>query len=128
MRCNSNVESFLRKHHTLLEEKVEFWMDKYDNDIEAKQVELDTLKAKKASDLAHLQELTQRYEDYDKIVQEDKEEKERIRKEAERELDEIRACTKLQSWWRGVMVRKQLGPYKPKKKGKKGGKKGKVKK
>ena len=35
----------------------------------------------------------------------------------------------LQAWWRGVMVRRQLGPYskKKKKKGKKGKKSGKKK-
>ena len=35
--------------------------------------------------------------------------------------------SQLQSWWRGTMVRKQLGPYskKKKKKGKKGKKSGK---
>ena len=94
-------------------------MDKYDNDVEAKQSELDSLKSTKANDLARLQELTQRYHDYSKVVQEDKDEKERLRKEAERELEEQKACTKIQAWWRGIMVRKQLGPYKPKKKGKK---------
>ena len=123
-RCNSEIESFLRTHHSLLEEKVEHWMEKYDNDVEAKQAELDALKVAKAADLARLQELTQRYHEYSRVVQDDKEEKERLRKEEERELEEFRACVAIQSWWRGVMVRKQLGPYKPKKKGKKGSKKG----
>lgn len=127
-RCNSEIENFLRTHHTLLEEKVEHWMDKYDNDVEKKQSELDNLKSTKASDLARLQELTQTYHDYSKVVQEDKQEKERLRREAERELEEQKACTKIQSWWRGIMVRKQLGPYKVKKKGKKGKKSGKGKK
>jgi len=123
-RCNSEIESFLRTHHSLLEEKVEHWMEKYDNDVEAKQAELDALKSTKATDLTRLQELTQRYHEYSRVVQEDRAEKERLRKEAERELEEFRACVGIQSWWRGVMVRKQLGPYKPKKKGKGKGKKG----
>jgi len=127
-RCNTEIENFLRTHHTLLEEKVEHWMDKYDNDVEKKQSELDTLKSTKASDLARLQELTEKYHDYSKVVQEDKQEKERLRREAERELEEQKACTKIQAWWRGIMVRKQLGPYKVKKKGKKGKKSGKGKK
>ena len=127
-RCNIEIETFLRAHHTLLEEKVEYWMEKYDNDVEAKQTELDNLKTAKANDLARLQELTQKYHEYDKVVQEDKVEKERLRKEAERQLEEQKACTKIQSWWRGIMVRKQLGPYKVKKKGKKGKKNAKGKK
>jgi len=99
-------------------------MEKYDNDVEAKQAELDSLKSAKASDLTRLQELTQRYHEYGKVVQEDRDEKERLRKEAERELEEQKACVAIQAWWRGVMVRRQLGPYKPKKKGKGKGKKG----
>lgn len=124
-RCNTEIESFLRQHHTLLEEKVERWMDKYDNDVEDKQNELDSLKSNKASDLAKLQELTQKYHEYSKVVEDDKSEKERLRREAERELEEQKACTTIQAWWRGIMVRRQLGPYKVKKKGKKGKKKGK---
>ena len=41
-----------------LEQKVEYWMEKYDKDVEAKQHELDVLKASKAKDLERLQELT----------------------------------------------------------------------
>lgn len=100
-------------------------MDKYDNDVEDKQNELDSLKSNKASDLAKLQELTQKYHEYSKVVEDDKSEKERLRREAERELEEQKACTTIQAWWRGIMVRRQLGPYKVKKKGKKGKKKGK---
>jgi len=75
-----------------------------------------------------LQELTQKYHEYSKVVEEDRQEKERLRKEAEREKEENLACTRIQAWWKGIMVRKQLGPYKPKKKGKKGKKSGKGKK
>jgi len=127
-RTNAEIESFLRTHHTLLEEKVEYWMEKYDVDIEAKQQELDSLKNAKAQDLSRLQELTQKYHEYEKVVQEDKVEKERMRRQEEKELEQLNACIKIQSWWRGVMVRKQLGPYSKKKKGKKGKKSAKGKK
>ncbi|XP_065055928.1 dynein regulatory complex protein 9-like [Rhopilema esculentum] len=126
-RVNNEIESFLRQHYAMLEEKLEYWMEKYDKDVEAKQHELDVLKANKSHDLARLQELTLKYNEYDKVVMEDRREKEIERKKAEQELEEQRACTKIQSWWRGVMVRRQLGPYskKKKKKGKKGKKSGK---
>merc|ERR1712050_158939 len=101
-RCNAEIESYLKTHHTLLEDKVEYWMDKYDTDIEAKQHELDSLKTAKAQDLARLQELTQKYQDYEKVVQEDKVEKERQRRQEERQLEQLNACVTVQSWWRGV--------------------------
>lgn len=135
-RVNGEIESYLRTHHQALEEKVEYWMEKYDRDVEAKQHELDVLKASKANDLSRLQELTQKYSEYEKVVIEDRIEKEKIRRQAEQEEEELKAAINIQSWWRGVMVRKQLGPYnlkkkkkgkKGKKSGKKGGKKGKKK-
>ena len=96
-------------------------MEKYDADVEAKQHELDSLKAAKAHDLSRLQDLTQKYHDYDKVVQEDKQEKERLKRQEEKEQELLKSCTRIQSWWRGIMVRRQLGPYsKKKKKGKKG--------
>eukprot|EP00794_Sanderia_malayensis_P011295 gene11295-12476_t len=121
-RVNNEIESFLRQHYSMLGEKLDYWMAKYDKDIEAKQHELDALKANKSHDLNRLQELTKKYNDYEKVVLEDRREKEIERKKAERELEELKACIKIQSWWKGVMVRRQLGPYskKKKKKGKKG--------
>lgn len=126
-RVNAEIEAYLRQHHQILEEKVEYWMEKYDRDVEQKQHELDVLKASKANDLARLQELTQKYAEYEKVVIEDRVEKERARRQAEQEAEEIKCTIQIQSWWRGVMVRKQLGPYskKKKKKGKKGKKSGK---
>ncbi|KAK2089998.1 hypothetical protein P7K49_031254 [Saguinus oedipus] len=56
-RVHMEIEMFLRKEQQKLEEKLEFWMEKYDKDTEMKQNELNALKAAKASDLAHLQDL-----------------------------------------------------------------------
>ncbi|XP_002738856.1 dynein regulatory complex protein 9-like [Saccoglossus kowalevskii] len=132
-RVNQEIEQYLKTHHVDLEEKLEYWMEKYDTDVETKQHELDVLKASKANDLARLQELTKTYAEYEQVVVEDRIEKEKARRLAEQEAEELKATVKVQSWWRGIMVRKQLGPYskKKKKKGKKGkksGKKGKKKK
>jgi len=129
-RCNAEIESFLRTHTESLQKKVEEWMEKYDKDVEAKQKQLDVLKASKAKDLERLKELTKLYSEYEQVVVEDRIEKEKARRKAELEAEELKAAVRVQSWWRGVMVRKQLGPYnkKKKKKGKKGKKSGKKKK
>ncbi|WAR27277.1 DRC9-like protein [Mya arenaria] len=127
VRCNSEIEQFLRTHQQELERKVDFWMEKYEKDVEAKQHELEVLKASKAKDLEKLQELTKLYREYEQVVVEDRIEKEKARRKQEQEAIELKASIKVQSWWRGVMVRKGYGPYAKKKKGKKG-KKGKGKK
>ncbi|KAL3848011.1 hypothetical protein ACJMK2_018896 [Sinanodonta woodiana] len=127
IRVNNEVVSYLETHKTELMKKVDYWMDKYEKDIEAKQHELDVLKASKAKDLERLQELSKLYKEYEQVVVEDRIEKEKARRKAELEAIELKASIRLQSWWRGVMVRKGFGPYSKKKKGKKG-KKGKGKK
>ncbi|XP_002154128.2 dynein regulatory complex protein 9 isoform X1 [Hydra vulgaris] len=128
-RCNVEIETFLRLQHTLLEEKVEYWMNKYDTDVENKQLELDNLKQTKLADLTRLQELTETFFEYSKVIEEDRLEKEAQLEKEKLELKEKIACSKIQAWWRGIMVRQQLGPFKPKKKkkGTKGKKKGKKK-
>lgn len=129
-RCNAEIESFLRTHTDKLQKLVEHWMEKYDKDVEQKQKQLDILKASKAKDLERLKELTKLYAEYEQVVVEDRIEKEKARRKSEQEAEELRAAIRVQSWWRGVMVRKGLGPYskKKKKKGKKGKKSGKGKK
>ncbi|XP_072180627.1 dynein regulatory complex protein 9-like [Diadema setosum] len=57
-RVNTEIETYLKRHQTEMEEKVEYWMEKYDKDVEAKTHELEVLKASKANDLSRLQELT----------------------------------------------------------------------
>ncbi|XP_070173058.1 dynein regulatory complex protein 9-like [Littorina saxatilis] len=128
-RANAEIESYLRAHVSDLTKKQEYWMEKFEKDKDAKQHELDVLKASKANDLARLQELTKLYKEYEQVVVEDRIEKEKVRRKEEQEGIELRACIKLQAWWRGVMVRKGFGAFAKKKKGKKGkGKKGKGKK
>lgn len=42
-----------------VEEKLEYWVDKYENDTDAKDEELDALKASKANNLEMLQRLAE---------------------------------------------------------------------
>ncbi|XP_033259735.1 dynein regulatory complex protein 9 isoform X1 [Orcinus orca] len=136
-RIHAEIEIFLRKEqqdlalmnlntrHSFpgrLEEKLEFWMEKFDKDTEMKQNELNALKAAKASDLAHLQELAKTIREYEQVIIEDRIEKEKTRKKIERDHLELESSIKLQAWWRGTVVRKEIGGFKMPKKGKDDGK------
>ncbi|XP_078211024.1 dynein regulatory complex protein 9 isoform X7 [Callithrix jacchus] len=94
-----------------LEEKLEFWMEKYDKDTEMKQNELNALKVAKASDLAHLQDLAKTIREYEQIITEDRIEKEKSRKKVEQDLLELKSVIKIQAWWRGTMIRKEIGGF-----------------
>uniref|UniRef100_A0A8C6B110 Dynein regulatory complex protein 9 n=1 Tax=Monodon monoceros TaxID=40151 RepID=A0A8C6B110_MONMO len=121
-RIHAEIEIFLRKEQQKLEEKLEFWMEKFDKDTEMKQNELNALKAAKASDLAHLQELAKTIREYEQVIIEDRIEKEKTRKKIEQDHLELESSIKLQAWWRGTVVRKEIGGFKMPKKDKDDGK------
>ncbi|XP_026643312.1 dynein regulatory complex protein 9 [Microtus ochrogaster] len=115
-RVHMEIEMFLKKEQQKLEEKLEFWMEKFDKDTEAKQNELNALKAAKAADLSHLQELAKTIREYEQVIIEDRMEKEKTRKKLEQDDLELKSIVKLQAWWRGTVVRKEIGGFKMPKK------------
>ncbi|KAM4040623.1 dynein regulatory complex protein 9 [Anomaloglossus baeobatrachus] len=130
IRVHVEIENFLRQHQQELEEKLEYWMEKYDKDTEEKQAELNSLKTSRANDLSLLNDLMKQYEEYETVIIEDRLEKEKAQEKKIQEKMELAGAIKIQAWWRGMMVRKGLGPYaKAKtKKGKDKANKGKAKK
>ncbi|XP_058411974.1 dynein regulatory complex protein 9 isoform X2 [Diceros bicornis minor] len=110
-RIHMEIELFLRKEQQKLEEKLEFWMEKFDKDTEMKQNELNALKSAKATDLAHLQDLAKTLREYEQVIIEDRLEKERTRKKIEQDRLELKSIIKLQAWWRGTVVRNEIGGF-----------------
>eukprot|EP00049_Salpingoeca_infusionum_P019285 m.361198 g.361198 ORF g.361198 m.361198 type:complete len:388 (+) comp19408_c0_seq1:269-1432(+) len=127
---HEELKAFFKRTHEKLAEKLEEWNERYDRDNEAKKAALDQLKEDRARDLAKLQELTDRYTEYTKVIQQDKKKKKKAEEEAKRAMRQLAAVIRLQAWWRGMLVRNKMGPFALKKgksgKGKKG-KKGKKK-
>ena len=80
------------------------------------------MKKMMAADKERLEELTILYAEYENIVVTERIERERQRRRAEKERRENEATLRIQSWWRGVIIRKGMRLMKPpkKKKGKKG--------
>ncbi|XP_058587047.1 dynein regulatory complex protein 9 isoform X2 [Neofelis nebulosa] len=117
-RIHMEIEMFLRKEQQKLEEKLEFWMEKFDKDTEMKENELNALKSAKASDLAHLQDLAKMIREFEQVIIEDRIEKEKTRKKIEQDHLELKSVLQLQAWWRGTMVRRELGGFKMPKKDK----------
>ncbi|XP_074070824.1 dynein regulatory complex protein 9 isoform X2 [Macrotis lagotis] len=112
VQVHLEVEAFLKKEQQKLEEKLEYWMEKYDKDTEMKQNELNSLKSAKASDLATLQDLAKQIREFEQVITEDRLEKEKARKKIEQDELELKTVIKLQAWWRGTMVRRELGYFK----------------
>ncbi|XP_063298928.1 dynein regulatory complex protein 9 [Pelobates fuscus] len=130
IRAHLDIENFQRQHLQELEAKLEHWMEKCDKDAERKEDEIQSMKKARDKDLALLQTLAERYKEYERVITEDRLEKEKARQEKRQAQLELDSTIKIQAWWRGMMVRKGLGAFKKakSKKGKGKGKKGKAKK
>ncbi len=120
-KCHEELATFLNENLQDLKEKQSVWINKYESDVDAKQTELENLKRNRARDLTALQELTERYKDYDQICKDDRQAREDARIAAQLAVRKLAAAIRIQAWWRGMLVRGIPG-------GKKGGKKGKGKK
>ncbi|NXG26344.1 DRC9 protein, partial [Grallaria varia] len=104
-------ENFLKQQYRRAEEKLEYWMEKYENDTGMKDEELDDLRALKAENLEMMQQFAKECLTFEETIITDRSEKEAQRKQREREALEQKSILKLQAWWKGTMVRRFLGPY-----------------
>ncbi|NXY76431.1 DRC9 protein, partial [Glareola pratincola] len=111
IRVHMETENFLRQHLKKVEEKLEHWVDKYENDTDAKEEELNALKALKANNLEMLQGVATECQMFEETIIRDRAEKEAKRRQLEQDALELKSTLKLQAWWRGTMVRRNLGPY-----------------
>uniref|UniRef100_A0A1X7T6G0 Uncharacterized protein n=1 Tax=Amphimedon queenslandica TaxID=400682 RepID=A0A1X7T6G0_AMPQE len=58
-RAHAEIENYLKKHIEDLDSKVEYWMSKYEEDLEMKTTEVQETKSAKAAGLQKLDELSQ---------------------------------------------------------------------
>ncbi|XP_059363095.1 dynein regulatory complex protein 9 isoform X2 [Carassius carassius] len=128
LKVNSQKEKELEDEVGNLQEKLQFWIQRYEKDMEKKEQEITALQNKRNVSQARIQELSKKCRDMQEVIIEDRTEKERLRAKLEKEQKERDAATKIQAWWRGTLVRKGLGSPKKDKSKSKGGKKGKKKK
>ncbi|KFP87764.1 PREDICTED: IQ domain-containing protein G [Acanthisitta chloris] len=111
IRVHMETENFLRQHHQKVEEKLEYWMDKYENDTDAKDEELDALRALKADNLETLQRFAKECLTFEETIISNRAEEQSKTRQVEQDTLELESILKLQAWWRGTMVRRALGPY-----------------
>ncbi|NXK97389.1 DRC9 protein, partial [Formicarius rufipectus] len=110
-QLHMETENFLKQQYQRVEERLEYWMEKYENDTDAKDEELDDLRALKAENMETMQQFAKECLTFEETIITDRSQKEAEAKQRERDDLELRSILKLQAWWKGMMVRKFLGPY-----------------
>ncbi|NXK17628.1 DRC9 protein, partial [Arenaria interpres] len=111
IRVHMEIDNFLRRLHKKVEEKLEHWVDKFENDTDAKEEELDALKALKANNLEMLRQIATECQMFEETIIRDRAEREAEKHRREQDALELKSILKLQAWWKGIMVRRNLGPY-----------------
>ncbi|XP_013170669.1 PREDICTED: IQ domain-containing protein G isoform X1 [Papilio xuthus] len=97
-------------------EKVESWMNKYDTDMEGIDLKIQIKRSDYETTLENRQKLEDTLEKHDKLMKDwvnFKEEREKARQYREKMFN---AAVVVQAWWRGLLVRQKLGPFKEVKK------------
>ncbi|XP_022249430.1 IQ domain-containing protein G-like [Limulus polyphemus] len=124
-RAHAEMDNFLANYLSELQQKTEYWTQKYDTDVYDKDNEIAILKSQRATNKQRIAEQARLYQVYQDVIEDDyKQKKIEFERQQEEERNE-KAAIKIQAWWRGTMVRRGIGPYsKRKKAGKKGLKKG----
>ncbi|KAF5272798.1 hypothetical protein FQA39_LY07825 [Lamprigera yunnana] len=122
MRISAEIESFIlevQQDHT---QSIQQWMERYDAEIEVRDMEIQIMKGNRETQLDRIQKLSELFEIHRVEIEEYLVEREKIRQNEEIKQTQLKAAIKIQAWWRGVMVRKGFGQFKKevaKKKGKK---------
>lgn len=118
-RAMDEIEAYIKYKMESLEELTEFWINKYETESEQLDNEIHATKEKISDIKMKSDELKDIYDVRQKEMDEYYEIK-RMQKEA---LDlanlQWQSAVRIQSWWRGLMVRKGFGRFR-RKKGKKG--------
>ncbi|CAG0923141.1 unnamed protein product [Notodromas monacha] len=106
---------FLQDFLKTLEQQTLEWKAKYNRNTEMMKKEIALMTNKRVGYEENYQELVALLEERTAVVSAYEAEKERAEQEKLILIKREKAAVKIQAWWRGVMVRKKLGPYKPKK-------------
>ncbi|XP_066601137.1 dynein regulatory complex protein 9-like [Prorops nasuta] len=123
--------TYLQTNSHDLENEINEWTSRYNNEFEQRQIMIDDLKEKTEKQNIELENLRLMVEREQNTVNRIKAEREEIKREEEYWSVVHRAAKVIQSLWKGYMVRHQLGEYKDlwlKLKKRKKGQKGKRKK
>ncbi|EPZ34381.1 hypothetical protein O9G_000568 [Rozella allomycis CSF55] len=99
-KAHERIVEFLNQQKDDLENQIQIWMTKHEEDTEKKSMELESLKTQRAQDLEKFEQLVNTYEEYEKFVEEYK-----IQKKKEEEMrkvmeEQTRAALVLQRWYR----------------------------
>ncbi|XP_059058303.1 dynein regulatory complex protein 9-like [Achroia grisella] len=111
-RIHSEIELLINISINDTLQKVDDWMTKYDIDMEAIDLKIQYKKNDYQNMLDKRVELETTIEKHDTLIKDWKQFKEEREKARQYHDKMTKSAITVQAWWRGLIVRRQLGPYK----------------
>ncbi|KAL7747291.1 hypothetical protein RI367_007345 [Sorochytrium milnesiophthora] len=108
VKAHREIVDLLTRQREHLEREIQVWMDRYEVDTERKAAELEQLKTNRSNDIDRIEELEAKYEELDRLIEEDKVLKAKAaedRKQRRAQERRERSATKIQRWWRQMLVK-----------------------
>ncbi|XP_061677129.1 dynein regulatory complex protein 9 isoform X2 [Syngnathoides biaculeatus] len=106
-RVHEESKIFLKKQNAELQEQLRQWQQCTEQNMQEKEQHLTRTRYKRTTNLEKLTTMQKKYSEMEQVVKEEREEEERLHQLEVRN----KAALKVQSWWRGCMVRKGFGIY-----------------
>ncbi|XP_034944302.1 dynein regulatory complex protein 9 [Chelonus insularis] len=105
------IETFIKEKISCNDRAIKYWQQRYDEEMQMYKTKNGTLEEGLKAKQETLKQLETTYADRQAFIDKYLKEKELNRIQREREEYKQKCIIKIQSWWRGTMVRKKLGPY-----------------
>nr|XP_034191272.1 dynein regulatory complex protein 9 [Osmia lignaria]XP_034191273.1 dynein regulatory complex protein 9 [Osmia lignaria] len=115
-RVHVELTKFLIQETALFEEQAKQWEERYVREKEIYEKEICQLRSDIESRQKELEQLKEEYHCNQGFIDSCLAEKEALKKQKVQEERMRKSAVKIQAWWRGIMVRRKLGPYRPKEK------------
>ncbi|KOC60931.1 IQ domain-containing protein G [Habropoda laboriosa] len=118
-RVHDALANFLIQETTTLEGTRKEWEERYAREKEVYEKEIRQLRIEIEARRKELDDLKEEYHRNQEFIDAYLKEKETVRMAKEVQERMEKSAIKIEAWWRGVMVRRKLGPYRPVEKKKK---------
>ncbi|KAG5320442.1 DRC9 protein, partial [Pseudoatta argentina] len=116
---NDVLMRYLTQRIAHIETRIEQWRQRYDREKKMYEKEIRKVRNEIGNAQKYLEELTTEYCNNQEFIDTYLAEQEALRRQKEHEDHVRHSIIKMQAWWRGVMVRRKLGPYRSEEKKKK---------
>lgn len=115
----NEIMAFYRAKCTKLKNSIKSWQQRYENEILQLDEQIKHTEETIEDVKSNYEQIRIQYEEREQFIEEYHLEQKRLEEIKKIEAGQRASAIHIQAWWRGTMVRKQLGPYRPRKKSKK---------